>query len=122
MSEARPVVLVVDDDDLVARVLAAMLDELGYESLVSYDGVDALDQLETVGQCFVAVLLDLSLPPIKGVSMTELIRERVPSLPIILCSGASRAAMAAAGGDGILAKPFHIDELESVLSDVQRGA
>ena len=50
--------------------------------------------------------------------MTDAIRAHSPSLPIVLCSGASHAAMAAAGGDGALAKPFHIDALEDVLTAV----
>lgn len=81
-------VLVVDDDAMVADVIAGMLEDLGCEVEVR-DGVQAaLDWL--AGSVPNLIISDIRMPgPQNGISLARQVKQSYPDLPIILVTGYS---------------------------------
>ena len=113
-------VLVVDDDPRVRALLHAALTGAGYAVLSAANGVQALSLLagDAAGPLH-AVLLDLDMPAMGGVDFATAYRQRPgPHAPLVVLSGAVDAPerARAAGADAVLAKPFSVRELLSLLA------
>jgi DNA-binding NarL/FixJ family response regulator len=114
-SSERGPILIVDDDALMRELVAALLDEAGYETLGVAEGEEAL--LAATRRSPAAVLLDVHLVGLSGYEVChELRRRHGPGLPIIFISGArtesfDRAAGMLLGADDYLVKPFAPAEL-----------
>ena len=121
-------VLVVEDEDGVRDVVARMLERLGYQVLLSEDGVSALERLAAHTGPVAAVLLDLSMPRMGGSEALLHLRERFPDVPVVLMSGyteqdvASKLIERAGGAVAFLQKPFLPEDLTSVLRQLSRPA
>ena len=113
-SAKSSLVLVVDDEEVVRRVLAKFLRNMGHTALVAEDGVEALAKLSPEVDL---IYLDCELPGADGVELTRLIREQqeYAAIPIIMISGhgdrSTRIRALAAGVNDFLTKPFDTVEL-----------
>jgi len=110
--------LLVEDDDAVAAGVGHMLRDLGYTYVRAAEANDALTILEG-GQRFDLVLSDMVMPgEMDGLALGKEIRERRPDLPVVLTTGYSEAASAAAGENfRLLLKPYGIGQMEAVLGE-----
>lgn len=112
---SRPVVLVVDDEELIRRAVRRVLERAGYEVREAPDGRAALSLLETDGNGIALVLSDVVMPVMDGVVLARTLRERLPALPIVFTSGHTQRALS--GGSTLpadiplLRKPWTVDEL-----------
>ena len=77
-------VLIVEDDPLTARVIAAVVRQQGHTPVTFTRGADVLRALEDHDP--IAVCLDLMLPDVQGESVLVRIRERRPDVPVIVLS------------------------------------
>ena len=119
-------ILVMDDDDMVRDVLAAMLDRCGYEQVFSTDGGEAVEKYTAAmkeGSPFDAVILDLTVPGgMGGREAGRKILELDPSARIIVASGYSTDPIMANyqkyGFKGRIVKPFQYRDLKTVLAQV----
>jgi CheY-like chemotaxis protein len=103
-------VLVVDDDPLVARTAARVLGREGYVVEQASTGEEALERVLSAGGID-AVVSDVVMPGMGGLALRQALRERAPTVPVLLVSGFSdRAAREHAGVD-ILRKPYAPTEL-----------
>ena len=115
-------ILIVDDEDDIARLLAVNLEAEGYECHLAGKGDDALDLALKLRPDL--ILLDLMLPGIDGVEVCRLLRKdpRTAFVAIIMLTArslpADRIAGLEAGADDYVDKPFHIDE---ILARVHRS-
>ena len=104
--------LVVEDDPNIVDLIRSNLAVRGFDTVVSVDGLRALNLLETEEPDI--VLLDLMLPEVDGFELCQLIREQ-SSVAIIVVSarGGERDKVTALnmGADDYLTKPFSIEEL-----------
>ncbi|HEV8639042.1 MAG TPA: response regulator transcription factor [Chloroflexota bacterium] len=120
----RPIVLVVEDDTVIADVIAEMLDGSGY---VVERAATAAEARRKIGQSRLAlVVLDLILPDLDGLMLCSDIR-RGTDVPIIVVSGTHRKGDAVLslrlGADDFVPKPFDVAELEARIQTVlRRGA
>jgi signal transduction histidine kinase len=111
--------LLVDDNEDAATLLADSLRALGHTVRIAHDGPSALAQLEDF-QPEVA-LLDLGLPVMDGFELGEQLRAhpRLPNLSIIAVTGYAqepdRRRTSEAGFDGHLAKPIDVLELDALV-------
>jgi PAS domain S-box-containing protein len=120
----RGLVLVMDDDDMVRHVCGSMLALLGYESIATCDGAEALERVRALlaeGKRLSAAMLDLTVRSGEGGRETvRPLRELVPDLPIIAWSGYSddpvMAEPAQFGFSASLRKPFRLNELGDLLA------
>jgi two-component system KDP operon response regulator KdpE len=108
----RTRVLIVEDDPNIVDLIRSNLAVRGFDTLVSTDGVRALQLLES-GQPDV-VLLDLMLPGVDGLQLCQSMRER-SSVGIIVVSARrgerDKVTALNVGADDYMTKPFSIEEL-----------
>ncbi|NUZ05570.1 hybrid sensor histidine kinase/response regulator [Piscinibacter koreensis] len=118
-------VLIVDDNEDAAEMLAMMVGELGHRAVVEHHPRHALDRL-ALERPDVA-LLDVGLPDMDGYQLAATIRERVAPAPrLVAITGygqpQDRADALAAGFDEHFAKPVDGHALAALLAAVERAA
>lgn len=117
MAGAVARVLIVDDDEDAASILADLLQEEGHETVIAADGAAAV-ALATTWQpdC---VVLDLSLPDMNGLDVARELRACRPCLRIVALSGYVRARdleqSLVAGCDAYLTKPSPFEAILRAL-------
>ena len=114
-TEARPRVLVVDDERIIAETLGIILRKSGFDTAVAYDGQEAVDKAETWRPD--ALVSDVIMPRMNGIDAAIRIAALLPACRIVLLSGqavtADLAHQARLNGHyfEILAKPVQPQEL-----------
>ena len=113
-------VLVVDDDELTADLMAVAVQSFGHRCRVAADGEAALRAM--VEEAPDVVISDLEMPGISGTELCRRVREAAPDVSriyFILLSGyddqAHLEAGAAAGADDYQVKPVDLDKLQASL-------
>ncbi len=106
-------ILLVEDEPTLRAQLRVSLDEAGYAVDSADNGLDAQHLGEH--EAFDAVVLDLGLPMLDGLSVLKRWREAGRSMPVLILTARDswheKVAGIDAGADDYLAKPFHIEEL-----------
>lgn len=119
-------VLVVEDEPTLAAQLAGALRDAAYVVDVAHDGVDAHYLGDDETQSYDAVILDLGLPKLDGVSVLKKWRGAGRTLPVLILTARDswheKVAGIDAGADDYLAKPFHMEELLARLRALIRRA
>lgn len=116
----RPVVLVVDDESVIADSLTTILVRSGYLAITAYDGESALESALHMPPEM--LITDVALPGMSGIELSIIIKRVFPDCKIILFSGQSATAdmLASAGREGhrfeFLAKPVHPRDLLARVS------
>lgn len=107
-----PVVLVIDDDPPLRRMLSLTLRDGGFAVLPAADGQAALDLLAADPSLPDAIVLDLEMPVMDGRAFFRALRERGFEVPVIVVSAyGARTAQRQLGAESYLDKPFSPDEL-----------
>lgn len=114
-------ILVVDDSLPTARALAELLTRDGFEVAVYTTGAEALDYLN-VGKPAAAVV-DIHLPDISGLTVTQYLREsHGPDVPIIVISGDSSmgniSSLSVVGATYFYSKPVRASDLLKRLREL----
>lgn len=114
-------VLIVDDEKAIRRFLKTSLTSQGYDIREAGNGKEAVEEVKSFRPD--AIVLDLGLPDMDGVSTTKKIRESTQT-PIIIVSvrekESDKIAALDAGADDYLTKPFSAPELFARLRAVLR--
>jgi signal transduction histidine kinase/ActR/RegA family two-component response regulator len=110
-------VLLVEDDDRVAELVGEMLGELGYDVIRAANAAIAMDVLQR-DDSIDLVFSDMVMPgEMDGLELARQIGRRKPDLPVVLTTGYSASASAAAReGLRLLVKPYRIDALAAELA------
>ena len=110
--QARPHILVVDDESQITRVLRTTLSAQGYEIRVANDGETALEIVRDFAPDL--VITDLAMPNMNGIELCRNLR-RASQVPILVLSvrGEERSKVEAldSGADDYITKPFSTREL-----------
>ncbi len=114
-------ILVVDDEERMARFIRLNLEHDGFQVIEAYNGTKAIQQLrDSLPDC---VLLDVMLPDIDGFEVLQLIRE-ISSVPVIMLTAKGeeddRVHGLELGADDYVTKPFSPRELVSRVRAVLR--
>jgi DNA-binding NtrC family response regulator len=114
----RPVVLVVDDDELNRKLLEAILDDGAYEILACGSGEDALRVAE--GRLIDVALLDLGLPGISGLELLHELKRRDPGIEVVVVTGRPEVSSAVealkAGALDYVQKPVEPEEMRHCVA------
>ena len=126
MAQGSGRILVMDDNDGILKMLSRALIHLGFEPTTALDGLQARSALEAAlqsGTPYSAVILDQTIPGgIGGAEALKLLRALDPKVRAIATSGYTEGETMANyqefGFDGVLRKPFRIQDLAQVLNEV----
>lgn len=116
-------VLVVDDEEKIARMVGNYLEASGYQAVLAFDGPEALARFAADGpDC---IILDISMPGKDGLEVAREIR-RTSGVPIIFLSARAeeidKVLGLELGGDDYVTKPFSPRELVSRVKALLRRA
>lgn len=114
MLEDRPIIMVVDDEPLVADTLAMILRHAGYRAMRAYDARTALEMASVRAPDL--LISDVAMPEMNGVELAMGMMSMAPECKVVLFSGHARSVdlMRAydAGHDfPLMAKPMHPSEM-----------
>jgi CheY-like chemotaxis protein len=110
-TERESVVLVVDDERVIADTLSLILSKSGYNVLTAYDGKTALEIARSVPPSL--LITDVVMPGMTGIELAIMLVEVIPDCKVLLFSGQAATVdlLAAARDMGyeftILTKPVH---------------
>lgn len=114
-------ILIVDDEVVIANLLAEAVKLQGHEAFVAAGGAEALALLEQ--RLPDALFLDIVMPEMNGIEVLRRIREAYRSLPVIVITGrASSAQIEEAKRLGItdcIEKPFVLKHLNQALRSLE---
>lgn len=113
-------ILVVDDDEKIARIIARYLDQAGYETVLALNGAAAMQAMRQ--QPFDLLLLDVLLPDTTGLAICQAMRQEtspglatLPDTPVLMLSALSMTddiiGGLRSGADDYMVKPFEPREL-----------
>ncbi|MBK9266117.1 MAG: response regulator [Polyangiaceae bacterium] len=112
-------VLIVDDEESLARILGRLLHSIGYRVTVKTRSTEALEVFEQDPSQFHLALVDLHMPAPNGIELAARLHELRPDMPIYIMSGFSDALGDASpeelGIAAILQKPVTRETLASEL-------
>jgi two-component system, cell cycle sensor histidine kinase and response regulator CckA len=80
------IVLIVEDEDIVRRLLARLLGEAGYRTLEARHGEEALRMVTFAYPHLDLVITDMLMPELDGRALGQRLRERWPTLPVLYIS------------------------------------
>ena len=110
-------VMVVDDEPAVRELLRDILVSLGHEPEIFPSGGEALERYAP--GLFDLVFTDLGMPGMTGWELSRAIRARDADVAIAMITGwgaeVGPDALAAAGGDAVVGKPFSIEDVEGLV-------
>jgi two-component system, OmpR family, alkaline phosphatase synthesis response regulator PhoP len=111
--EKKRSILLVEDEQNLHEALKLNLELEGYEVTSAYDGAAALKIVQS--EYFDLIILDVMLPEVDGITVTQTIRLQNIEVPILILSAkntsADRVLGLKKGADDYLTKPFNLEEL-----------
>jgi CheY-like chemotaxis protein len=115
-------ILIVDDDEVVRRTAARLVESLGFTVAVAGDGQEALEVFRARSDEIRCVMLDLTMPRMDGEECFRELLALRPDLRIVLSSGYNEQdatqRFVGKGLAGFLQKPYQLEELSRVLRQV----
>ena len=112
-------IMVVDDDEGMRHILSIALSRMGYEVLSAGNGIEAFNLF--LKNSFALVLTDLEMPGMDGLNLASRIKDRFPTIPVILMTGHSKEDVMKRVKKGpvdyVIFKPFR---LEDILKTAQK--
>jgi len=116
-------VLLVDDEEVVRSIAAAMLQRLGFSVVTAEHGAEAVEVFLARHDEIDCVLLDSRMPHMGGEEAFDRLREIRGDVPVVLCSGFTEEGvveqMLAKGLAGFLQKPYDLRALEKQLRAIE---
>jgi two-component system alkaline phosphatase synthesis response regulator PhoP len=111
--QSKANILLVEDEENLHDALKLNLELEGYEVTSAYDGNEALKAVKD--EYFDLIILDVMLPQVDGITVTETIRIQNNEVPILILSAknssADRVLGLKKGADDYMVKPFNLEEL-----------
>jgi two-component system, OmpR family, alkaline phosphatase synthesis response regulator PhoP len=110
---AKPSILLVEDEENLHEALKMNLEMEGYAVTSAYDGVAAMKAVEN--EYFDLIIMDIMLPEIDGINVTQNIRITNNEVPILILSARNssedKVLGLKKGADDYMTKPFNLEEL-----------
>jgi len=118
-------ILVVDDEELVRKMVVTFLSKLGHSCLTAIDGVDALGKMK--GNKIDAVVTDIKMPNMDGIGLISEVLTKYPGIPIMVMTAFEEEYSAgiaiSVGAREFIKKPFSLDEfairLHKMINDAE---
>ena len=105
-------ILIVDDEEIVRNFLVSVFSKHGHNCDTAKDGLEALEKIKN--NSFDAVVTDIVMPQMDGITLTKEMVKLYPDLPILIITGHAEEYSAksaiAAGAREFIKKPFSLPE------------
>lgn len=113
-----PIVLIVDDDIPITEILTVVVESLGYQPLVAFNGQQALDLAREHWPAL--VLTDVMMPIMGGIGVVQGLREEASARGIapphmVLLTAADMWPELSLLVDALISKPFKLHQLEQLI-------
>ena len=112
-------ILLVDDEEALRIIGSALLNAIGFSTMVAANGREALETYREQGAGIDLILLDLLMPGMGGIETYRMLRELSPELPVVICSGYSvDSILEDIDSDlhvAVLQKPYTPDQLRDTV-------
>ena len=117
-----PTILVVDDEEPIAELLRAVLEDEGYRVVTAPDGRAALERLTETRPAL--VLSDVMMPHLDGRALARALQADPAhqALPLVLLSALGAASVVGVPYAAFVAKPFELDGLLATVARLLREA
>ncbi len=116
MTNNRPKILIVDDEESLVETLQVLLKREGFDTITALSGSEAIDKLVEIPD---VVLTDIRMPEVSGIDVLAETRARRPDVPVVLMTAqASLQSAIQAVNQGAfyyVQKPFTNEELIAIL-------
>jgi len=116
-------ILVVDDNKKILYSFRTFLEKEGYINISANQGSSALDLISSEKPAL--VFLDISLPDINGFDILSQIKQKVPSLPVIIVSGLNseenKNQARSLGASDFLEKPISLLKIREILGKLEQS-
>jgi two-component system, OmpR family, alkaline phosphatase synthesis response regulator PhoP len=113
MPDRKTSILLVEDEENLHEALKLNLELEGYDVTSAFNGASALKAVQS--EYFDLIILDVMLPEMDGINVTETVRISNNDVPILILSArnssADRVLGLKKGADDYLTKPFNLEEL-----------
>jgi CheY-like chemotaxis protein len=121
-------VLIIDDEQIVREMVAAILKDFGYTAITASGGEEGLEKLKEAEGAVDLVLLDMVMPGMDGPQTFDAIKAKWAQVPVLLTTGFAEGdqciRLMDAGARGLVRKPYKSRDLlktvRKVLNDVRR--
>jgi two-component system, OmpR family, response regulator len=115
-------ILVIEDDDRLAELIARRLRSVGHETELRHDGPSGLARARAGGLDL--AIVDVMLPGLDGMALTRSLREQGLDAPVLMLTArdavGDRVEGLRSGADDYLVKPFSFDELLARIDALAR--
>jgi len=119
-------VLVIDDEEAVCEITAAMLGSLGFHALTAFGGREGVEVFRRHADEIACSVIDLTMPGFDGVQTRNAIRRIDPDAPVLLVSGFQREGLTTEVPPGqhdfFLQKPFSAEVLRATVRSLFDGS
>lgn len=110
-------IIIVDDELAICTSLANLLKDAGYETNFKLSAKDALAELKVSG--YDAVIADVNMPEVDGITLLKQIKELDPAMPVIIITGypSDKTISEAMKGHAYeyITKPFNSEKIKFVV-------
>lgn len=112
-----PTILIVDDEKPMREFLVQAFEDDGYQVLEATHGQHALSVLANAADRPDLIVSDVMMPLLSGIELCQIVKAdpALNGIPVVLMSAAHPRASSTAGADAILAKPFDLNVLDSLV-------
>lgn len=120
-SQARPLILLAEDEELIAGIIIQVLESIGINVTHASNGSVAWEKLSAEPGAFAAIILDLNMPGMAGLEFLRRARELGYQRSVLVTSGRigedERRKLHHLEAAAILQKPFSVEKLLSSLTE-----
>lgn len=121
----RKRILIIEDNESVAKSFDHFFRWKNYEVVTAPDGLEGLQELSRLEGDVDLILTDLIMPNISGIGLSSIAKKKYPNIPIIAITGCGRHAVGLAEEtpvDMVLEKPIALEALEKAVNSVISNA
>ncbi|MBI5640373.1 MAG: response regulator [Nitrospirae bacterium] len=118
----KKTILIAEDEPQVGQLIIEVITDMGYEPVLSVNGLDAFEMFTQKKDTIQLVILDIQMPGMDGKQLFREIRAIAPDMKVLISSGYNEKTalegITADGPDGFIQKPYRLEALKKKIEDI----